>query len=95
MEPRTFRSQPSKCSSKNTHSEKNSFIFPRESFFLYFWKWNPALFSLSSRNKKTHPEKVFYTSGNGNPEKNFLCSYVSRKGNPEKILFFFFYNDLQ
>ena len=38
---------------------------------LIFQKWSPALFSPSSKNKKIHPEKITYTSGNENPGKNF------------------------
>ena len=38
--------------------------------FLHFQKWNPALFSLSLKNKnKTHSEKISYTSENENHEK--------------------------
>ena len=35
---------------------------------LCFQKWNPELL-IPSPEKKTHPEKVSYISGNENPEK--------------------------
>ena len=62
----TFRTQPSKFFPKKTRSEKIYYIF------LYFPKWNPALFSLSSISKKIHPGKISYTSRNRNLEKIFF-----------------------
>ena len=62
----TFRTQPSKFFPKKTRSEKISHIF------LYFPKWNPGLFSLSSISKKIHPGKISYTSRNRNLEKFFF-----------------------
>ena len=45
-----------------------------------------ALLSPSSKNKKVHPEKIPYISGNGNflyfLKKSF--SYISGSGNPPK-----------
>ena len=49
--------------------------------------------SKPKKYKIIHPEKISYTSGNGNPEKNSCvfskesCSYVSGKGNPEKCFY--------
>ena len=48
----------------------------KRKIFLYFQKWNPELFSPSSKNKKIYPKKTSYTSGNGNLPKN---SYISQK----------------
>ena len=38
-------------------------------------KQNPALFSPSFRNKKIHPERISYTSRNGNPKTETLKSF--------------------
>ena len=66
---------------KKIHPEKNSLHFGKLNFltlrfrnflyflkrklFLYFRKWNPALFNSSPKNKKVHREKIPYNSGNG------------------------------
>ena len=51
-----------------------NFLAPRLKNFLYFQKWNfPVSYSsyisggnfLSAKNKKTHPVKISYISGNG------------------------------
>ena len=36
--------------------------FFKKKLFLYSRKWNPALFSPSSNNKKNPPEKISYAS---------------------------------
>ena len=82
---------------------KNFLYFLRRNLFLYFWKWNPALFSPSSKNKKIHPEKIYYTLLLKNvlyffKRKLFVYfrnrkpqkesfSYISGNGNAEKILY--------
>ena len=86
MKPCTFRLQPSKFFPKKP-ALKKFLIFSPKKLFLYLRKWNPALFSLSSRNKKRiHPEKISFNSGNGNPEKT---SYVSGNGNSIKSFLYF------
>ena len=51
-------------------SQKKAFLyFFKRKLFLYSRKRNPALFSPSPKNKKIHPEKIFYTLGNGNRDK--------------------------
>ena len=48
---------------------KNSYIFSKESFS-YISGNEAKYFSAQAREiKKIHPEKNFYTSGNGNPER--------------------------
>ena len=93
---------------KKIHPEKNSLYlrkwnflalilkkflyFLKRKLFIYFWKWNPAFFSPSSKNKKIHPENISHTSGNGNLEKTYHIfskenfSYISGNGNPKKFL---------
>ena len=46
---------------------KNFLYFLKRKFFLDFWKWNPALFSLSSKKLKNPPQ------GNFSWGKLFLC----------------------
>ena len=83
---------------KNSYFFWNSSLWKISYIFLYFPEWNSALFSLSSRDKKIHPEKISYTSGNGTPKfflhfrkQNFILfsetklSYIS--GN--KTYFYF------
>ena len=67
----TFRPQPSKLIPK-----KVSYIFSKESFFLYFRKRCAGLSSPSSKNKKIHPEKISYASGNGSPYKTSYMKAV-------------------
>ena len=64
----TFRTQPSKFFPKKTRSEKISYIF------LYFPKWNPALFSLSSISKKNPPGENFLYFTKQKPRKKFFLS---------------------
>ena len=64
----TFRTQPSKFFPKKTRSEKISYIF------LYFPKWNPALFSLSSISKKNPPGENFLYFTKQKPRKIFFLS---------------------
>ena len=66
MKPWTFRPQTSKRFPKKTRSEKISYIF------LYFPKWNPALFSLNLRNKKNPPRQNFLYFKKQKPRKVFL-----------------------
>ena len=40
----------------STSNNKKIILFSQK-LSLYFRKWNPSLFSPSSKNKKTHPEK--------------------------------------
>ena len=67
----TFRPQPSKLIPK-----KVSYIFSKESFFLHFRKRSAGLSSPSSKNKKIHPEKISYASGNGSPYKTSYMKAV-------------------
>ena len=62
MNPYTFQSQPSKLLPR-----KNSYIFS------YFQKWNPTIFSLSSRNKKDLPGEFYLYFRKRKCSKNFLC----------------------
>ena len=71
---------------KKIHPEKNSLYFQKWNFlalllkkflhflkrklFLYSQKWNPALFSPSSKNKKIYPKKTSYIFLK---RKLFLC----------------------
>ena len=71
IKPCTFRPQPSKLITK-----KVSYIFSEESFFLYFRKRSAGLSSPSSKNKKIHPEKISYASGNGSPYKTSYMKAV-------------------
>ena len=48
---------------------ENFLYFLKRTLSLYSSKWNPALFSPSSKNKKIWQEKISYTSGNGDPQK--------------------------
>ena len=57
---------------------KNFLYFLERKFFLYLRKWNPALFTPSSKNKRNSPREHSYTLGNGNAEKNFLY-FLKRK----------------
>ena len=81
MNPCTFRSQPSKFFLK-----KNSYIF------LYFRKWKPTPFSLSSRNKKDLPGEYFlYFRKRKCQKENFSkesCPYVLGNREPAKIFIF-------
>ena len=73
---------------------KKFLYFLKRELFLYFQK-NPTLFSPSKKNKnKIHPDKLSYTSGNGNPEKTsyiFLkesFSHILENGNPKTFFIF-------
>ena len=71
---------PPSLQNKKIHPEKNSLCFQKWNFlalilkkflyflkgklFLYFWKWNHALFSPKSEIKKILHPKNSYTSGN-------------------------------
>ena len=48
---------------------ENFLYFLKRTLSLYSSKWNPALFSPSSKNKKIWQEKISYASGNGDPQK--------------------------
>ena len=67
---------------------------PPQKYFLYFGKWNSGLFIPSSKNKKVHPKKISYLSGNGNPEKiSYIFSkesrsYISEIENLKKLVMF-------
>ena len=82
MKACTFRSQPSKFFPNKIFyiffqkkpAFKKFLYFLRSKMFLYFRRWNPALFSLSLTNKKIHPDKFSDTSGNRNCEKNSCFS---------------------
>ena len=50
--------------------------------FLYFGK--QGLSTQAEKDKKIHPKKMSYTSGNGNPEK---VSYIFGNRNLEKIIY--------
>ena len=71
---------------------KKFLYFLKRKVFLYFLKWNPALFTRSSKNKRNPPGKISYTSGKGNPEKiSYIFpkesySYVSGNGSPDSKL---------
>ena len=83
MKPCTFWPQPLKFFPKKNFLYfflkkplgKNFLYFPKRRLFLYFRKWNPALFSLSSRNKKSplQKNKNNYALRNGRPQKT---SYI-------------------
>ena len=51
---------------------KNFLTFFQEKAFLKFPEMEP-----SSKNKKSTPRKISYTSGNGNPEKTYIFSIES------------------
>ena len=89
--------------SARAQKTKNSLYFGKWNFlalilkeFIYFQKWNPSLFSPSSKNKKIHPEKISESSGNGSPVKtSYIFSkkavlifqetfYISGNRSPEK-----------
>ena len=53
------------------------FLYSLKSFSYISGNGTPAHFSLSSRNKRIHPEKIFYTLVNGNPEKSSL--YIRKR----------------
>ena len=73
------------------HQKKKN---PPQKYFLYFGKWNSGLFIPSSKNKKVHPKKISYLSGNGNPEKTSYIfskesrSYISEIENLKKLVMF-------
>ena len=89
--PSSSPPRPPSLQNKKIHPEKNSLCFQKWNFlslilkkffyflkgklFLYFWKWNNALFSPRSKNKKNPP-----------PQENFL---YFRKQTGNKILFQF------
>ena len=73
---------------------KKFLYFLKRKLSLYFQK-NPTLFSPSTKNKKKiHPDKLSYTSGNGNPEKtsyiflNESFSHILENGNPKTFFIF-------
>ena len=81
---------------------KNFLYFLERKLFLYFLKIDfPYIFLNETLHfshqaqeiKEIHPRRMFYTSGNGNPEKIYYIfpkeqlSYISGNGKPE---FFFF-----
>ena len=79
-----FYTQAQKLKKFNT--EKNSLYFLKRKLFLYFRKWNPAIFKPSSKNKIIiiiiiiiiiHPKEISYTI----VLKNFL---YFRKWKPSK-----------
>ena len=81
-----FYTQAQKLKKFNT--EKNSLYFLKRKLFLYFRKWNPAIFKPSSKNKIIiiiiiiiHPKEISYTI----VLKNFL---YFRKWKPSKKLYF-------
>ena len=87
---------------------KKFLIFSSNRTFSYYGKWKPRKKSLIFQETETlksflyfgesdfsvHPEKLYYTSGNGNPEKiSYIFSkesfyYISGNDNPPKILIF-------
>ena len=76
-------------------STKKFLYFLKRKHFLYFRKRNLALFSLSSRNKKIQPKKIYYTSGSRNTEKTchiFLkrtpLLYFGKRKPPKTSLYF-------
>ena len=64
-----------------------------ENVFLYFRKKTPALFSLSSRNKKNPPREIFLYLRKRKPRENFLYFFKRklflyfRKRKPRKMLY--------
>ena len=79
---------------------KNILIFPQKKTFLIssqkkafliFQKWNPALFTLSSKNKRNSPQENFLCFRKRKPEKISYISCVLGKGNPE---IFFIYQEV-
>ena len=80
MKLHTFWSQPSKLFPKEISYIfsyknllwKNFLRFLERKLFLYFLKWNHALFRLSLRNKKNLPRENFLYFRKRKPWKNFL-----------------------
>ena len=75
-------------------SQKKGFlIFSQKKAFLRFPEMEPCAFQPKLEQQKNPPIKISCISGNGSPKTTFYiftketCSYVSGKGNPEKILY--------
>ena len=69
---------PSSIKEKKFIPPKNSLCIRKSNFltlilkkFLYFWKWNPALFSPSSKSKNNPPRENFLYFSKRKPRKNF------------------------
>ena len=63
IHPTTIVIFPELGLSSSNNNNKNYFL--KRKLFLYFRKWNPALFNSSPKNKKVHREKIPYNSENG------------------------------
>ena len=79
---------------KKTHCERFSNIFSKESFSYIFSNETLHFLPQARKIKNIHPRKIFYTSGNKNPEKSSCSFYkesfscISGNRNPEKIFIF-------
>ena len=111
----TFR--PRRSKNEKIHTEKNSLYLRKwnvltlrlkrllyllkRKLSLYFQKWNPGLYSPSSKNKKDSPSENFLYFRKRKPRKNFLyflifqkteirkkIHYISGNRNPRKLLIF-------
>ena len=96
MKPCTFGLRPQSSSLKDKiffpkkkPLWKYFLCFLKRKFFLYFCKWNSALFIPSSKNKKNPLQEkflIFQETESHSLKKS--CSYISGKQNPEKKLYF-------
>ena len=77
-----------KLSSSNI---KKFLYFLKRKLFLYFWKWNPALFTPGSKKKKSTPGKSLILQETEAPKKLLVSSQKKavlmfwQKGNPKNI----------
>ena len=68
--------------------------FLKRKLFLYFRKWNPALFTPSSKNKRNPPQENFLYFRKRKPRKiSYIfskesCSYVSGNGCLDEFTYF-------
>ena len=71
--------------------KKTPVFFQKKDFLIFIGNGAVHFSAQAQKNKKIHPEKISYTSGNKNPEKTYIFSkesfsYILENRNPEKIL---------
>ena len=70
-------------------SQKKAFlIFSQNKVFPIFLKTEPTFFIPYHKNKRTLPQKIYYSSGNRNPEKNFTFNFLHQSFIPQNFFSF-------
>ena len=75
----------------SSNIKKTPVFFQKKDFLIFIGNGAVHFSAQAQKNKKIHPEKISYTSGNKNLEKPYIFSkesfsYILENRNPEKIL---------